>query len=92
MAWQRTALGVGGVSALLLHQTRGSVLTALPGLVGLGVATVLLTLTEVRYERTVQRVGAGRDAAAAHMALLLAGTVSILAIVSIGLILVDESP
>ncbi len=91
MAWQRTALGVGGVSALLLHETGGRLVAALPGLLGLVVAVILLVLTEVRYEYTVHRVGAGRDPVAAPLVRLMAGTVALLAVLSIGLILVQGS-
>ena len=91
MAWQRTALGVGAVSALLLHETGGRPLEALPGLIGLGVAAILLVLTEVRYEAAVHQVGAGRDLAAPRLVALLAATVSMLAVLAIGLILVKGS-
>ncbi len=91
MAWQRTALGVGGVSSLLLHETGGGFLAALPGLLGLGVAAALLVLTEVRYEHTVHRVGAGRDPSAAPLVKLLAGAVAVLAVLAIGLIMVQGS-
>lgn len=89
MAWQRTALGVGAVSALLLHRTGGGLLEAVPGLLGLGVAVLLLVLTEVRYEITVHRVGRGRDTAAAPLVGLLAGTVALLAVLAAGLLLVQ---
>ncbi len=91
MAWQRTALGVGGVSALLLHETDGRLVAALPGLAGLVVAVVLLVLTEVRYEYTVHRVGTGRDPVAAALMRLTAATVALLAVLAITLILVEGS-
>ena len=34
MAWQRTALGLGGVSALLLHHAGGKVAPSVPGAAG----------------------------------------------------------
>ena len=92
MAWQRTALGLGGVSALLLHDTGGRLLATLPGLVGLGVATLLLVLTEVRYEQTVRRVASGRHTAASGQVLTLAVTIVGLAVMAIALILVEASP
>ncbi len=92
MAWQRTALGLGGVAALLLHDTGGRPLAALPGMLGLGVATLLLVATEVRYEHTVRRVAAGRDATAARLVRILAATVALLSVTAICLILVEGSP
>ena len=88
MAWQRTALGVGGVSALLLHQTGGSLSAAWPGLTGLALATALLALSEWRYERNVSRIDPGSDPLRAPLMLLLALTVSSLAVLAIGLIVV----
>lgn len=88
MAWQRTALGVGGVSALLLHQTGGKLIQALPGVFGLTMATSLLVLSELRYERNAPHSGPGRIPSTALL-LLLAVTVSLLAAMSIGLILVQ---
>ena len=90
MAWQRTALGVGGVSALLLHQTGGRLFAALPGLTGLGLATALLVLSEWRYERTVSRVEPWPDPLRAPLMLMVALTVSSLAVLAIGLILATD--
>lgn len=89
MAWQRTALGVGGISALLLHQTGGKLLEALPGTLGLAMATTLLVLSELRYERTTSRIGAGAAFTSPRLLLLLALTVSLLAVASVGLIIVQ---
>jgi hypothetical protein len=60
MAWQRTALGVGGIGALLLHS--GVAVAAVLGGLGLVAAVVLLVVTERRYERIVAHVSAGRRA------------------------------
>lgn len=86
MAWQRTALGVGGVSALLLHQAGGRLSAAWPGLVGLAMATALLALSERRYERSVTRSGFGQDPLSAPLMALMALTVSALAVLAIGLL------
>jgi putative membrane protein len=51
MAWQRTALGLGGVSALLLHHANGRLAGSLAGAAGLIVALGMLVLVEVRHER-----------------------------------------
>ncbi|MFZ2178283.1 MAG: DUF202 domain-containing protein [Rhodococcus sp. (in: high G+C Gram-positive bacteria)] len=59
MAWQRTALGVGGVSALLLRFAEGSPLMAVPGIAGLVTALLLLVLSEKRYVWIVRTVAAG---------------------------------
>jgi uncharacterized membrane protein YidH (DUF202 family) len=72
MAWQRTALGVGGLGALLLHQAGSMPLRAFPGALGLVVALALLLATERRYERTLARVERSESATSR----LLVGTVS----------------
>ena len=51
MAWQRTALGLGGVSALLLHHAGGKVAASVPGAAGLLAALAVLLLVEARYLR-----------------------------------------
>lgn len=51
MAWQRTALGLGGVSALLLHHANGQLGPSIPGVAGLLVALATLVLAEVHHER-----------------------------------------
>lgn len=59
MAWQRTALGIGGVSALLLHHGSGALLSSLPGLVGLLGAVALIVAVETRYVRNSHHGEAG---------------------------------
>jgi putative membrane protein len=59
MAWQRTALGIGGVSALVLRQGGGDPLASAPGVVGLVAAVLLLVLVERRYVRTHRHVEDG---------------------------------
>ncbi len=49
MAWQRTALGLGGVSALLLHRAGGELGPSVVGAAGMLAALVVLLLVEVRY-------------------------------------------
>lgn len=88
MAWQRTALGVAGVSALLLHQSGGRLGAAWPGLTGLALATFLLVLSEWRYERSVSQIDPWSDPLRAPLMLMLAFTVSSLAVLAIGLIIV----
>ncbi len=51
MAWQRTALGLGGVSALLLHRAGGDLVASVPGAAGLLAALAVLVLAETRYHR-----------------------------------------
>ncbi len=92
MAWERTALGVGGVSAMLLHGATGSFWTALPGMVGLTASMALLVFAQLRYERTVQRVKDGLTPAAPAVVLALALTVLGLAVMSLALIIVEGSP
>ncbi|MGN6576097.1 MAG: DUF202 domain-containing protein [Nocardioides sp.] len=78
MAWQRTALGLGGVSALLLHHAGGKVAASIPGVAGLLAALVVLLLVEVRYlrphhtELATSPMGVGPVRAIAAFTVLLA--------------------
>lgn len=51
MAWQRTALGVGGVSALLIHDAGGSLVASAPGVVGLVAALGVLVHADNHHRR-----------------------------------------
>ncbi len=57
MAWQRTALGFGGVSALLLHHARGDIVLSVTGGTGLLAALTLLLVVEARAVRSHSEVG-----------------------------------
>ena len=59
MAWQRTALGIGGVSALVVHHAGGRPLLVAPGAAGLLGALLLLLVVEERYHRTLHKVSSG---------------------------------
>ena len=61
MAWQRTALGIGAVSALLLHHADGAILPSLPGVVGLLGAVGLLVVVEARYVHNSRHGEAGNS-------------------------------
>ena len=87
MAWQRTALGVGAVSALLLHHAGADAVAAVPGALGLLVALALLVVAERRYERTVRRVGAGEAPAGRAMIRTVAATATALAVAALVLVL-----
>lgn len=78
MAWQRTALGVGGIGALLLHS--GEPVSATIGAAGLLAALVLLAVSERRYERIVLRVEAQRPASRPWLIRLVAVTVAALGV------------
>ena len=87
MAWQRTALGLGGVSALLLHHAGGEPGPSVPGAVGMLTALVVLLLVDVRYLRghgeevadSPMGVGPVRGIAAATVLLSL-GSVAVILI------------
>ena len=61
MAWQRTALGVGGLSALLVHVADRDLAAAVPGLVGLLGAVALLLVGEQRYAWTLAHLETDRS-------------------------------
>ncbi|MFA6575511.1 MAG: DUF202 domain-containing protein [Nocardioides sp.] len=87
MAWQRTALGIGGVSALLLHYADRAILPSLPGVAGLLGALGLLVVVEARYVHNRRHGEAGNSpmgpamvrAVASGSALLAVGTLVALA-------------
>lgn len=55
MAWQRTALGIGAVSALLIHHAQGRLKLSVPGAAGLLAALVLLLVVEARTVRSYRQ-------------------------------------
>ena len=87
MAWQRTALGLGGVSALLLHHAGGKVAASIPGVAGLLAALAVLLLVEARYlrrdrdelEASPMGIGTVRALAAVTVLLALSSVAVILA-------------
>lgn len=87
MAWQRTALGLGGVSALLVHLSAGNVVAALPGLAGLLVTLALLLVGERRYVSLLNRVSAGEPVSGRTSVRLLSGVVVAMSAAAIALLL-----
>lgn len=87
MSWQRTALGIGGVSALLLHHADRAILRSLPGPAGLLGALGLLVVVEARYVHNRRHGEAGNSpmgaatvrAVASGAVLLAAATLLVLA-------------
>ena len=51
MAWQRTALGLGGVSALLIHDAQGDLLASVTGSAGLVAALAVLVVADAHHRR-----------------------------------------
>lgn len=86
MAWQRTALGVGAVGALLVHHAGGVNAKAVPGLLGLAAALALLLVVEHRYVVTVRRVRAGHPTSSPALVRGVAATVLLLAVASVVLV------
>jgi uncharacterized membrane protein YidH (DUF202 family) len=84
MAWQRTALGMGGISALLLHS--GVPVSAVLGALGIVVGVGLLFVAERRYEHTLVRVQRGEPPSSPALMRTLAATVMVLAMGAIVLV------
>ncbi len=80
MAWQRTALGIGGVSALLLHHADGAILPSLPGIAGLLWALGLILVVEARYVRNSRHGKAGNSPMGRVMVRTVAGGTVLLAL------------
>lgn len=89
MAWQRTALGVGAVAALLLHHTGGRSLAAVPGALGLVVALWLLVASEQRYTRTLRRVQSGRPATSRGLVRLIAAITVLMSAAALVVVVLD---
>lgn len=87
MAWQRTALGVGGIGALLVHYAGGLGVRAIPGIFGLAVALALVLASERRYERTVRRVRAGAPPLSRMLVRTLAASTVLLSVSALVLVL-----
>jgi putative membrane protein len=83
MAWQRTALGIGGVSALLLHRANGAILPSLPGIAGLLGALALLLVVEARYVRNSRHGEAGNSPMGPAMVRAVAGGSVLLAVATL---------
>jgi putative membrane protein len=88
MAWQRTALGVGGVSALLLHES-STVAEAVPGVLGLMLTLLLIVLAEARYDQTVRHIVAGESPVNGRLVRLLATGTVLLAVSTLALAAVE---
>ena len=83
MAWQRTALGIGVVSALLLHRAGGAVLPSLPGIAGLLGALGLILVVEARYVRNSRHGEAGNSPMGPAMVRTVAGGTVLLAVATL---------
>lgn len=88
MAWQRTALTVAAVSALLVHLADRRLLAAVPGMVGLLGSFALLILGERRYGWSVRKVEAGESPLARRAIRLLAVGVVATAVALVALLAV----
>jgi uncharacterized membrane protein YidH (DUF202 family) len=88
MAWQRTALGVGAIGAVLVHS--GSFFSAVVGALGLIVALALLVLTERRYERIMRKVQGGEPASHPALMLAMSAVVVLLAIAALALVVLPS--
>jgi len=83
MAWQRTALGIGGVSALLLHDADGATLPSPPGVAGLPGALGLFVVVEARYVHNSRHGEAGNSPMVPAMVRAVAGGVVLLAVATL---------
>ncbi len=83
MAWQRTALGMGGVSALLLHHAGGSILPSLPGIAGLVGALGLILVVEARYVHNSRHGEAGNSPMGPALVRAVAGGSVLLAVATL---------
>lgn len=83
MAWQRTALGIGGVSALLLHHAHGAILPSLPGVAGLLGALALILVVEARYVHNSRHGEEGNSPMGPAMVRAVAGGAVVLAVATL---------
>lgn len=87
MAWQRTALSLAGVSALVVHLANRDLLAAVPGVLGLLAALGLLVVTERRYTWAVRRVEAGESPLDHRLNLVITVSVAALSVVALVLVI-----
>ena len=83
LAWQRTALGVGGVSALLLHHANGAIVPSLAGVAGLLAALGLVLVVEARYVHNSHHGEAGNSPMGQGLVRALASGSVLLAVAAI---------
>ena len=83
MAWQRTALGIGGVSALLLHHAGGAILPSLPGVAGLLGALGLILVAEAKFVRNSRHGEAGNSPMGPAMVRTVAFGTALLAVATL---------
>ncbi|GAB2758692.1 DUF202 domain-containing protein [Nocardioides pakistanensis] len=86
MAWQRTALSLAGVSALVVHLANRDLLAAVPGVLGLLAALALLVVAERRYTWAVRRVEAGESPLDHRLNVVLTAGVVALSVVALVLV------
>lgn len=86
MAWQRTALSVAGVSALVVHLADRDLVAAVPGVLGLLAALALLVVGERRYTWAVRRVEVGESPLDHRLNVVLTAGVVTLAAVALVLV------
>lgn len=72
ISWQRTALELGAIGALMLHSAAKHPANWYLGGLGLAVSLGLLVISERRHVTTVRRIAAGHTPAAPRMIRLLA--------------------
>jgi hypothetical protein len=84
MSWQRTALGIGGIGLLLLHN--GVPQTVVLGGAAIVMSVALLFLAERRYEHTLARVQSGEPPSSPALMRTMTGTVMVLAVGAIILV------
>jgi uncharacterized membrane protein YidH (DUF202 family) len=87
MAWQRTALGIGAVSALLLRHAEGDPLGSAPGVVGLLGALALLVVVESRHLHGRRHVEEGVHPMGARLVRTTAGGTALLALAAVVVVL-----
>lgn len=87
ISWQRTALSLGGLAALLLHAAQARAAARLPGIIGLVIALLLLLISERRYLDSLRQVRAGGSPSAPGAIRLVAAGVVLLAVAAMLLVI-----
>lgn len=87
ISWQRTALSVGGFSALLLHTGGPRLLTRLPGALALIVSLLLLLVAERRYVDMVLNIHAESTPSSPQALRRVSLAVVVVSLLSLGVIL-----
>ena len=91
LAWLRTALAFGAVSALLLHTGDGSPWVVAPAVIGILMALALLLLSHKHHNRALRLIRANRSPMAPTLIATVSAGTTMLTIITVFLLAIKTS-